>query len=313
MSPDGGFLQSDDWANFQISAGHEFFHEENQNGWANIFEQKVFIGGSYGYIPRGPIFCSNVDKSFIQGIVQLAKKCGWSWIRLEPRNDRELSDYQSLGFNLIKAPHNVQPKEIFLVDLKKESEEILNNMKSKTRYNIRLAEKKGIKIRVSRDDQKVERFLDLIEMTASRDGIVSHPRAYYKKMLEKISEPMLKLYLAEFQGEILAGALVSRSSDVSTYLHGASSDNQRELMAPYLIQWQAMREAKACGASFYDLGGVALKEKNSRWKGITRFKVGFSPKSDSIIFPGSYDLIISPFRYKIYRLLQPLGRLKKFL
>ena len=209
----------------------------------------------------------------------------------------------------------MQPRGILILDILKSEEEILAEMKQKTRYNIKLAEKKGVKIYDSREEKYIEEFLRLVKVTAQRDKITSHPDAYYRKMFEIIPSEILKLYVAEFEGKIIAANLVLFFGKTATYLHGASASDHRNVMAPYLLQWRQIVDAKKAGCENYDFGGVksyntkhVTCNKNS-WQGITKFKTGFAPDVETKKFPGCYDIILKPAKYNLYRALQKIKRI----
>lgn len=129
-------------------------------------------------------------------------------------------------------------------------------------------------------------------------------------MLENISNDNLMLYVANYEGRIIAGALLVVYENIATYLHGASSDNDRDVMAPHLLQWQMIVDAKDRGALKYDFGGVSIgdtdKEREKKWQGVTRFKQGFSKDARPVEFSGSYDIILNPAKYWIYRFIQKI-------
>jgi lipid II:glycine glycyltransferase (peptidoglycan interpeptide bridge formation enzyme) len=193
-----------------------------------------------------------------------------------------------------------------MLDIGKEEDELLAEMKSKTRYNIKLAEKKGVRVIISREKKYLDRFFELVEITARRQGIVSHPKNYYQEMVRSLPEENMKIFCAEFEGKIIAANLVLFFDGVATYLHGASDDNFRNVMAPYLLQWRQVQEAKKNGAKRYDFGGVKTADKDKGWAGISRFKKSFSPITKTIVFPGAYDMIISATRYYLYRFIQKI-------
>ena len=208
----------------------------------------------------------------------------------------------------------MQPKQIFIIDITKSDSEILSDMKPKTRYNINLAKKRGVKIKqvkISNSNEKeIDTFIDLIELTGDRKGINFHPREYYKKMLMGMDERKIKLYVAKYKKDVIAGAILVVYGKIATYLHGASSNKNRNIMAPFLLQWEMIKEAKRMGASKYDLGGVSIddcdKKRLEKWSGVTRFKKGFSKEAQPVEFSGSYDIIVSPVKYWIYRLIQKI-------
>jgi peptidoglycan pentaglycine glycine transferase (the first glycine) len=244
-----------------------------------------------------------------------------------------------------KAPHDMQPKEILVIDITKSEDELLAGMKQKTRYNIRLAEKKNIKVISNQssviDKKYIDEFVKLVKITAKRDRITPHPESYYRKMFETIPGEIIKLYVAEYEGpastredatstrggKIIAANIMLFYGNTCTYMHGASSDEHRELMAPYLLQWRAIQDAKATGCEKYDFGGVNTaitnyqlpiskkipnskfqiqNSSNNSWQGITRFKTGFAPDTEPTKFPGSYDIVLNPAKYFIYLILQKI-------
>lgn len=310
------FLQSEEWRKFQESTGKRTSKVSSDEFWANIIEHKLPIVGKYFYIPKGPVVgIRNHETRIINELIGLAKKESAGWIRIEPADEEILAKIKRtlciLGHKVSKikkAPHDMQPREILVIDIMKPEEQLLNEMKPKTRYNMRLAEKKGVKIlSESRalGKQYFEEFLRLIKITCKRDGIVPHPENYYRKMVEIIPEDNLKLYAAEYQGKIIAANLVIFYGNTATYLHGASDNEHRNVMAPYLLQWRQIQDAKKAGYTKYNFGGVKTNSHSS-WAGITKFKTGFSPNTKTTEFPGSYDIIINSFKYKIYRFLQKI-------
>jgi lipid II:glycine glycyltransferase (peptidoglycan interpeptide bridge formation enzyme) len=261
-------------------------------------------------VPRGPVFSENKErktenKNFLR-LLEAARKAGAGWVRVDPANQIMLEEIgHIISLPIKKAPHDMQPREILVMNIEADEATLLSKMKSKTRYNIRLAEKRGVNIFTSREKKYQEKFLDLVEVTAKRDNIVPHPRSYYQKMFEVLPEPMLRLYIAEHESEVLAANAVLFFGRYATYLHGASSNEKRFLMAPYLLQWRQIQDAKRAGCAFYDFGGIhTLTHEEHAWAGITRFKIGFAPLVHPTVFPGSYDVVIDPKRYMLYRFLQ---------
>jgi lipid II:glycine glycyltransferase (peptidoglycan interpeptide bridge formation enzyme) len=312
-SPDGGFLQSDWWKNFQTSVGRKALNIKGENFWNNIFEHKLPLVGKYFYIPRGILFeikDKNI-KNYFDNLIALARDNGANWIRIEPASQEILELIKkNVSLPIVKAPHEMQPKELFIIDCTKSEAELLSAMKSKTRYNIKLAEKKDVKIFVSNKKEHIDRFCNLVEITSRRAGIRPHPRQYYQKMFEIIPSENIKLYCAEFEGKIIAANIVIFFGNTVTYLHGASDDSFRNVMAPYLLQWRQIQDAKKFGATGYDFGGVKTDTEDNDWAGITRFKISFSPQTLISEFPGNYDIIINSIKYKAYNIIR---KIKSFL
>ncbi|HLN18598.1 MAG TPA: peptidoglycan bridge formation glycyltransferase FemA/FemB family protein [Patescibacteria group bacterium] len=302
-SPDGGFLQSPEWKNFQESVGRKSYNISEENFYCNILEHSLPVVGKYFYIPRGPIVSDQgaVYREQLVELINLAKKNNAGWIRIEPATDEILEAIKrNTSSKIVKAPHDMQPKELFIIDITKAEEQLLVEMKPKTRYNIKIAKKRGVKVQVR---ENIDEFIRLTDIMSKRQGIATHPKEYYQKMCENCSS--MKMYLAEYEGKIIAANLMVFFGHTCTYLHGASDDQYRNVMAPYLLQWQQILDARIAGCEKYDFGGVKINSTSGKsWAGVTRFKTGFSPNTCPTGFPGSYDIIISPIRYSLYRAIQ---------
>ncbi len=293
------FLQSKVWLQFQESVGRKTFQLRMDNFEVNIIQHTLPIIGKYFYVPRG-LKLGNLD---VEKIIKLAKKNNAGWIRIESETEESLDIIRkNTRCKVVKAPHDVQPKEIFIIDISKSEKVLLAEMKPKTRYNIRLAEKKGIKIFSVKNEKIIAEFLRLTQIMAKRQKIKTHAENYYRKMLEIIPDNILKLYVAEYGGGIIAANLVVFYGDICIYLHGASDDSYRSVMAPYLLQWHQICDAKKANCAKYDFGGIS----KIKWQGISRFKQGFSPKTLPTVFLGSYDVIVNDKKYAIYIILQKL-------
>ena len=353
------FLQSQCWREFQESVGQRTFSVESRDFSASIIQHVLPIVGKYFYCPRGPVasaaaeefpisnlsadkagfqipdksqFLNDKIKSGMQELVELARKNNAGWIRIEPNDDNFLNLIkENIAEKIVRAPHDMQPKEIFAIDITKNHEQLLSEMKPKTRYNVGVAKKRGVVVShqppasTRGDDQSsstrggsaisVDAFLKLTKEMAARNGIAAHSENYCKKMIESFSDDMLKIYVAEYEGNIIAANLVLFFGKTATYLHGASGNEFRNVMAPFLLQWQAILDAKEKGCEVYDFGGVQTAtghQMHSDLVGVTNFKMGFSPSTIPIEFPGSYDIVINPRAYALYRGLQRAKAMMKF-
>jgi len=321
------FLQSEEWRKFQEATGKRTYRITGEDMSASVIEHELPSVGKYFYIPRWPVIGIMNYKlritNFFRELMNLAKKNNIGWIRIEPENEeildlikKKLEEIRPrrTDYEVIRAPHDMQPREILVMDITKSEEELLAEMKPKTRYNINLAQKRGVRTwsveRGTHSGKYIEEFIKLVKLTAKRKGIKLHPRDYYRKMIENLLSDMLSLYIAEYNNKVIAANLVVFYNKTAIYLHGATDDEYRNVMAPYLLQWQTILDAKKRGCEFYDFGGIktwnmkhGTRNKNS-WAGISRFKIGFSPNTQPTSFPGSYDIIMNPFRYWLYRNLQ---------
>ncbi|MDP3957351.1 MAG: peptidoglycan bridge formation glycyltransferase FemA/FemB family protein, partial [bacterium] len=254
----------------------------------------------------------------MQMLLEKAEEKKVGWIRIEPETEEALEEIKkAVPYKVTKAPHDMQPKEVFVVDITKDREALLAQMKPKTRYNIGLAEKRGVKVFATREEKYKQAFLDLIVGTSLRKEIVPHPRAYYEQFFSAIPQDMCQLFVAEYEGKVLAANILMLFGTRAIYLHGGSGNEHREVMAPYLLQWKQMQYAKEKGCTEYDFGGVRAmnqesgirnhEKERSDWSGITRFKIGFSPQTKPIVFPGSYDMILDSAAYFFYNFFRRLN------
>jgi lipid II:glycine glycyltransferase (peptidoglycan interpeptide bridge formation enzyme) len=326
MNQGNEFLQSESWLKLQESTGKKTTRFAGDGFSAHGILCDLPVVGKYLYVPRGPLCSAEILrdeaqlKEKMQALIAIASQEKAGWIRIEPATEELLAGIKKVtDRKLVKAPHDTQPREVLVADLSQSEEALLAAMKSKTRYNIRLAEKRGVKVFATREIQHQQAFLDLMQMTADRKEIVPHPRAYYEKFLTVLPHEMCYLFVAEYEGRVLGANLLMIFGGVATYLHGGSSDKHRDVMAPYLLQWEQMKFAKAAGATRYDFGGVrtTANEEQNAWAGITRFKTGFSPETVPVLFPGAYDIILRPEAYRLYDALRQLkgglNRMKKFI
>jgi peptidoglycan pentaglycine glycine transferase (the first glycine) len=324
------FLQSAEWLRLQEAVGKSTLPFEEGDFVANGIVHALPVVGQYVYVPRGPQQSndqspnSNFQKG-MQQLIELAEKKEVKWVRVEPETEGILEEIKKLvPYKVVRAPHDMQPREVFKIDITKTEEELLVGMKSKTRYNIRLAEKRGVKVFVTREEKYIENFLDLITATSGRKGITSHPKSYYQQFFQTLPEDMCRLFVAEYEGVVVAANIVIVYGNTATYLHGGTADVHRDVMAPYLLQWEQIKMAKALGCMQYDFGGIKtennqqptinskqLLKYRSDWSGITKFKMGFSPNTAPTVFPGTYDIVLDSAVYFLYDILRHIQKLKR--
>jgi lipid II:glycine glycyltransferase (peptidoglycan interpeptide bridge formation enzyme) len=284
-------LQSPEWAEFRKSLGEELL--ETETGFGTILN-----------LPFGKKFVW-FQKASVEMPLRSELPKGTVFVRVEPEKDPG-KKFKRVTFNSLLSGQR-SPKNTRVLDLTKPEEELLSEMKSKTRYNIRLAEKKKV---VVEETNNVDELYQMLAETSGRDkGYHPHQKDYYQKLMTELGpKGIAKIYLAKFEGKVIAGILVTTYSEVATYLHGGFSDKYKNLMAPYLCQWVAIKEAKKNGATFYDFWGTAETERDDDpWAGITRFKVGFG--GEEVAFPGTFDYIVSPFWYNLLTMLAKIRKL----
>lgn len=285
------FLQSREWETFQRAVGRGVWR---RNGVLFI-RHDVPFGLNYLYCPRMESRSMNGGSTaiFFTEVKKIAEQEKSMFLKIDPADPLAYIPSHSL----ITRP--LQPGKTVMVDLGKSEDDLRTAMHEKTRYNIRLAERKGVSIRhhVSSIKGADYLFWDLLAGTAARDGFRTHSRVYYEKLIEIHSEDFSnELFFAEYQGEILAAAMINfyAPSGTATYLHGASGASHRGVMAPHLLHWRIIQEAKRRGLRQYDFWGIDEK----RWPGVTRFKLGFGGYVAA--YPASVELPYRPWHYRAY-------------
>jgi lipid II:glycine glycyltransferase (peptidoglycan interpeptide bridge formation enzyme) len=280
-----------------------------------LYENKLWFGKSYLYAPKGPVFSNNLTEDEKQEALSLI---------LSQIRDITIAthQYEEIFCKLEpsqKTPtppelHNdvmIQPQDTLILDLGKDVQQLLAEMHPKTRYNIALANKKGVKIRVGQRKEDVKHFLRLINKTASRQQISAHPENYYKLLWGSLLKNKSgKIYLAEIDGRVVAANMMIEFGNVATYLHGASDYSFRKFMAPHLLQWQAIKDAKENNFEIYDFWGIAPSDGSKpKWEGFTRFKKGFGGRE--INSPGTKIFVYNRQWYNFYVLAKKIKSIIK--
>jgi len=311
---------------------------------ALLIRQKLPRGKCWFYCPRGPLV--NYEKELeeeqlaaspsyeggeisefgllLGKIKEIAKDEEAIFLRIDPGIELGDSagagrgfDFQEIGFRLAHAHY--QPENTLILNLEGSKEEILAQMKQKGRYNIKLAQKHGVvvekfgmedgvdQVNGQECEQAVANFHRLLTDTTVRDGFSGHPLSYYEQMLKILGSGHARLYLAKYQGEVVAGMIVTFFHDTAIYYFGASGNKHRQVMAPYLLQWEAMCDAKALGMKHYDFLGIAPEgaEKHA-WAGVTDFKTKFGGRR--VNYLPAQELVFKPTWYLAMRMVKKLRR-----
>jgi len=298
--PFGAFLQSWEWGEFQMALGFEVIRIQEEVKGKLVLAQAVQFPlpfkSSYWHVPKGPL--GDVQPKVA---IDFLKKTlpGGAFLKLEPVA-------KPRGGNRAK---DRQPAVTTIVDLTQSEAQIAEGMKAKTRYNIRLAEKKGVTSRIV----GMEHFDDLVRLmqqTAERDGFSLHEVDRYKKMLEMLRTKGCEAFMAMafFEDRPLAANIMIDAFGTRTYLHGASSNLYRNVMAPYALHDFLMKDARAKGLKAYDFWGIAPPEAGEEhpWAGISRFKTGFG--GTTVRMPGTFDISKNVVMYSLYRFAKKVRR-----
>ena len=294
------FLHSTAWERFQNKVGNQVERFNNQ-----VYIRKV--------IPRSFYYVSSrceIGSTF--SLPEFSQK--GSFLRFEPTTETDLQNLQlaakHLGHRLVPTSA-IQPRQTLLLDIRESYEKIIQDMKPKHRYNIRLAEKNELETEIISTDLKnqFERFWQLLSATASRQEFRTHSKQYYESMLEELEkEGMAHLLFVSKDKKPLAAMILITYEGTATYLHGGSDPALRQLMGPYLLHATAIQFAQKLGCHSYDFWGTHLIHnpetdrfepiKDHPSEGTSRFKIGFG--GQVVNYPGTFDLILQPFWYTLY-------------
>lgn len=307
--PKGHFMQSPQWANVKSNWKNEIIAIEddsgNIKGAMSILIRKIpFLNYTIMYSPRGPV-CDVHDFDTLNALMdeakKLAKKHKSYVLKVDPDVEKEDTEFEQLvsklGFNVSNTSKNfegIQPRFVFRLDIKgKTEEEVMEGFHQKWRYNIRLASKKGVEVRLGTRKDITEFHKIMIE-TGARDKFVIRNVEYFEKMYDCLGPEHLRLYLACYEGRIVAGTVAIVYGNKCWYLYGASSNESRNVMPNYLLQWEMIKWAIESGCDIYDFRGVSgdLDESNPLY-GLYKFKKGFGGKFTEFI--GELDYVFKPF------------------
>jgi lipid II:glycine glycyltransferase (peptidoglycan interpeptide bridge formation enzyme) len=306
----GSFVQYIEWGDFQASLGKKVSRYIVEIAGDVVATAQVVLnsaaGKDYLSISYGPVL-SDPDPQVILFLMEELSKLYPSavFIRIEPQLDPEHLSISSVS-SRIKKTIDLNPHQTLILDISKSTEEILDQMHPKTRYNIRLAQKKDLEIRV-RDN--IGDAGQLFLKTADRQGFKSFSESYYKKMLEYFRDNdqgvSVKLYAAYHDTDLLAANIMVFANQSATYLFGASSEVKRNFMAPYLLHYTAIQDAKNKGLSQYDFWGIEQDPKHP-WHGFSKFKLGFG--GQLFRYCGTWDYVIKPAWYNGYTVMRGINR-----
>lgn len=301
-------IQSFEWGEFRKKTGVQVrrigvFEGKILKAACQITFHPLSLGKfTVGYLPK-----SNIPNP---AVCDYLKKVGQEekaiFIKLEPEVAKEKKQNQNIRDflkqkNIVKSPKTIFAPHTFLIDLEKPEDELLSKMHPKTRYNIRLAQKRGVKVEEKADQKSFNLFLKLQNETARRQKFFIHPDSYYQKMWGALApQKMAHLLLASYKNEPLCAWILFRFKDTIYYPYGGSAEIHKNRMASNLIAWEAIRLGKKLGGKNFDFWGALGENPDPRdpWYGFHRFKQGYGGKLVSYI--GAYDLVLNPIFYQTF-------------
>lgn len=317
---DTPFTQGYKYGEWQIQMGRtvrRFLIQKQADviGTIQIISYPLFRGKNYLYIPHGPVFLTNPDQSlqiFLkEKLRDIALEENAAFVRFDPFPKIETPTIFQKTPKASYYGAYFQSKYDWQMGIEGNEKEILQNMHEKTRYSIGLSKRKDVEVEMILGKQLIqyfEKFYALLEETASRGKFNLHPKEYYKKIFQR-KDPDIALFVARYNGEILATHLVYFFGDTAFYPFGGSTEKERNRQPTYALHWEAVLEAKRRGCRFYNFGAIdadpALPHKN--WKGISDFKRKFG--GNLLVYSDFFDVIAKPFWYYLYNARKFLKRL----
>jgi lipid II:glycine glycyltransferase (peptidoglycan interpeptide bridge formation enzyme) len=259
-----------------------------------------------GYLPRSKM----PDNQTLEKLYQFGKENNLIFIKIEPyeansklktQNSKPSQTWSEvINKKLVISKHPLFPSWTQIVDLSKSEDELLKSFHPKTRYNIRLAQKKGVVVKEESNENGFKIFAKLYFDTCRRQKYHGHDLNYHKIVWENLKDNIAHILIAYYQDEPLAAYQIWIYDKIGYYTYGGSSEKYRNLMGANLLMWEAIKLAKKLGAKTFDMWGSLPPDYNQNhpWAGFTRFKSGYGTKFVEMI--GSYDLVINPLLYKIY-------------
>lgn len=327
--PSGSFLQSWQWGEFQTTHSKQAVRYgvfdktmDSEVGDSSLelictvqflLTKIPKLPGTYLYAPYGPLVSKNIDESILKTVLdsllaQIKKDFSKAWfIRFEPQDTLPIDGKPTL---------HIQPGSTLVTDLTLSEEELLTAMHPKTRYNIKVAAKHDVTVQSEltaspQNGLRLKEAVALLTNTSKRQGYKSHPASYYMDMLTYFglhntnTDCKLSLYQAIYKNECVASAIMIDHGTNRTYLFGGSDSDNKNVMAPYALHWQAMRDAKAQGFTIYDWWGTETASGSApgfvqfklRWGGVQKF------------YSGARDIVLNSSWYLAYNALRKVNRL----
>ena len=319
--PESDFLQSPSWGEAYAKIGFKVFYlgfyEGKKLEAVAMAIKHPAKRGTYLEIPGGPLFNFDDDRSdeLFDELKDFARKEDCVFVRLRPNlSFSESTIFRFESFGLRKAPMHIHPDCTSVIDLTQSEEDILKNMRRQTRYDVRQAEKQGIKIDVLKTKQDFKDFYACQTQTAKRQGFIPSSEDFILALRESFGKD-IRLYCAKNKAkEVLAYAIVLLETPTAIYIEAASTPLNRRQPGAQALQWQIIKDAKALRLERYDLFGIAPDtdyNKKHRYSGVTTFKRGFG--GETVNYIPDFDLVIHPFKYLKTKVIEETRKRRRHL
>lgn len=306
--PNGNFLQAPFWSEIKNTWGNEYIISRDENGKVRgtmllLIKKVPKLPYTFLYAPRGPV-CDPSDfdalRDMIDAVKQVAKQRKGYVFKCDPSflmsDESFKQNAEKLGLHIIPSGKNfegIQPNFVFRLDIQNKTyDELFEAFHSKTRYNIRLAGRKGVTVRRG-DKSDLPAFHEIMKITGTRDRFSIRPLEYFERMYDVMADGHLRLYCAELDGKMIAATIAIYYGDKVWYLYGASSNEHRNVMPNYLLQEAMIKWALEKQCRIYDFRGVSgdMSPENPLY-GLYRFKSGFS--GELVQFVGECEMVFKP-------------------
>ena len=307
----GTFTQSTHWPQVKEGWGHGVIVSRGADGAIRggmvVLTKKVpGLNRNFLYAPRGPICDYRDEETFadlVEGAKAFAKKVRGFTFKMDPMvgaDDRTFIEMaKKYGFTYKEDQTDddtIQRRNNYMLDLTgKTADELLASFHQKWRYNIRLAARKGVEVRVC-GKESLPDFMKIYQVTGARDGFNTRPQAYFERMLDAFGEH-IRLYICYYQGQPVSGAITTNFAVKTCYVYGASDNNFRNVMPNHAMQWAMIQWALETGCTTYDFQGIPLDlSGEDHMHGVYLFKKGFN--GQVVTFTGEYDMVFAPWVQK---------------
>ncbi len=317
-SPYTRLTQSLEWGKVKSDWKQEAVYLEEDGkitaGMTLLLEKVPKLNSHLMYCSRGPV-CNQTDIETIKKLVSeadtIAKKYHAFCLKFDPQveySDKLYNTFLQNGFKVSKknADHDklIQPLHEAVLNIEgKTEDELLKSFAEKTRYNIRLSKRKGVEVYYSRDEEDLKTFYELYKITCVRDKIGCRAYEYFKRMLDAFDEEHLRIYITKHEQDKLSAAIAINYGEEMFYLYGASSNEKRNLMPNYAMQWEMIKWGLEKKCKIYNFGGILHLEKNN---GLYKFKTGFCKEEGILHYIGEIDKVYNKLIYFCYNTILPI-------
>ncbi len=298
-------LQSWEWGEFREKTGVGVVRE---GGMQITIHPVPHTPWKIGYAPKIKLLTEQQTNV----LAKIAKEHNCIFIKTEPKieqGDLRLTTYDLRKWGMVEG-RPLFTKYTFVLDVSKSETELLAQMKQKTRYNIKVAEKRGVTVVIDNSPSALSRYWELTEETTKRQGFYAHSSNYHRKMWETIgnnqspnsnNQLTAHLLVAKYNGEIITTWILFKFKDTLYYPYGASTREHREVMANNLVMWEAIKLAKKWGCKYLDMWGALspAPDPNDPWYGFHTFKAGYGARHAEYV--GTWDYVARPGLYRLYR------------